>query len=183
MKQYCPSGLLAGLLLALFAGACGQAPNEATTAGAAELREELLQADRDFSALAFEAGVAQAYARFIAADAVQLPDGGMPLNGKQAIVENVAKSLGDVEFSLSWDPVDAQVSASGDLGYTWGYYYVETMGEDGELYAAEGKYANFWRRGADGWEVLLDISNQNEPPFLDELEFDALLEEEAAELP
>lgn len=164
----------------LFVSACGGPGANTSAADPAALREELLQADRDFSALALEQGVARAYERFIAGDAVQLPDGGMPLAGKRAILENVEASVGDIEFSLSWEPVDALVSASGDLGYTWGVYYLETVGEDNEMYPTEGKYANVWLRSAtDGWQVLLDISNQNEPPFPDDLEFDVLLESEA----
>lgn len=173
-------GLTLSLLLTLLTVACSAPEGESVAPDPAALREELLQADRDFAALAFDQGVAQAYARYIAADAVQLPDGGMPLSGKQAILENVEASIGDMEFSLSWDPVDALVSASGEFGYTWGFYYLETPGNDGQLYAYEGKYANVWRRNAGGWEVLLDISNQNEPPFPDELEFDVLLEDEQA---
>jgi len=161
-----------------FATACSNSGTESAAIDPAALRDELLQADKDFSALAFDRGVAQAYEQFVADDAVQLPDGGMPLSGKQAILDNVEASVGDIEFSLSWEPVDALVSASGDLGYTWGFYYLETMGDDGELYAAEGKYANVWRRSeTDGWQVILDVSNQNEPPFPAELEFDALLED------
>ena len=120
---------------------------------------------------------------FIASEAVQLPDGGMPLTGKTAIMENVAASVGDIDFSLSWEPVDAVVSNSGELGYTWGFYYLETMGEDGQLYSADGKYANVWQRASDGWQVVLDVSNQNEPPFLEDLEFDAPLNDDQADLP
>jgi len=170
------------LLLCSFSGffisACDSPGTGSPAPDQAGLRNELLQADKDFSALAFDQGVARAYEQFVAEDAVQLPDGGMPLSNKQAIMENVEASVGDIEFSLSWEPVDAQVSASGDFGYTWGFYYLETMGDDGELYAAEGTYANVWRQSErDGWQVILDVSNQNEPPFPDELEFDALLED------
>jgi ketosteroid isomerase-like protein len=141
------------------------------------LRNELLQADKAFSLLSLDQGVEKAYLRYLDDTAVQLPDGGMPLKGKLAIMANVKASVGDMEFSLSWEPVDVQVSLSGDLGYTWGYYYLEATGEDGELYAAEGKYASVWRHRAEqGWQVVLDTSNQNEPPYLDELEFDLPVE-------
>lgn len=169
--------------LVCFLAACGSSDRDAATANTSALREALLQADSEFSALAFDQGVEKAYERFIAADAVQLPDGGMPLAGKAAIMENVEASVGGIDFSLSWEPEDAVVAASGDLGYTWGYYYLETMTEDGELYAAEGKYANVWRNTPAGWQVVLDVSNQNEPPFPAELEFDALLNEEATPSP
>jgi ketosteroid isomerase-like protein len=161
-----------------FASACSGPEAENPVIDPVALRDELLQADKDFSKLAFDQGVARAYEQFVASDAVQLPDGGMPLSGKQAILDNVEASVGDIEFSLSWEPVDALVSASGDIGYTWGFYYLETLDDNGELYTAEGKYANVWQNSAaDGWQVILDVSNQNEPPFPVELEFDGLLEE------
>ena len=41
------------------------------------------------------------------------------------------------------------------------------------IYAAEGKYASVWRKSFAGrWQVVLDVSNQNEVPYADELEFD-----------
>lgn len=174
---------VASAMLAVLAAACSSPDGQALTTDPAALRQELLQADSEFSLVALEQGVEKAYERFIAADAVQLPDGGMPLTGKKAIMENVEASVGDIDFSLSWEAADAVVSDSGDLGYTWGFYYLETMGEDGQLYSDEGKYANVWRRTANGWQVVLDVSNQNEPPFPEDLEFDALLDEEPADLP
>ena len=179
-SYYYKPSLLPACAAALMLTACGSPePGAAinTVGGDAEaLREELLQTDYEFSAMAVDQGVEQAYERFLASDAVQLPDGGMPLNGKQDIMANVSASLGDTEFSLSWEPVDARVSASGDLGYTWGYYYLEAIGEDGQPYAAEGKYANIWQHSNAGWQVLVDMSNQNEPPYLDELELELPVE-------
>ncbi len=169
--------MLVPLALGLMLAGCGSSEQAGAVVDAVadtqSLREELLQTDYAFSAMAFDQGVERAYERFLAEDAVQLPDGGLPLNGKQDIMANVAASVGDIEFSLSWEPEDAAVSASGDLGYTWGYYYLESSGEDGQAYTAEGKYANVWRHSAaDGWQVLMDMSNQNEPHYFEELELD-----------
>lgn len=139
----------------------------------AEAREALLQADYAFADTALELGVEQAYADFLAADAVQLPDGGLTLVGKAAIMENVAAAVASTDFALTWEPVSAEVAASGELGYTWGNYYLEGTDADGLIYAAEGKYANVWRKSSAGrWQVVLDVSNQNEVPYADELEFD-----------
>ena len=160
------------LLLAL-AGGCAKQP--AAGPDAAALRESLLEADRNFAATALTEGVVMAYEQFLAVDAAQLPDGGLPLVGKESIMANVLAAVADNEFSLSWEPVDAAVAASGDLGYTWGNYFLEGLDPDGETYVAEGKYANVWRySAAAGWQVILDISNQNEILFPDELDFDLL---------
>lgn len=126
-------------------------------------RASLIQADLDFGDAAAEQGLALAYLNYLAADAVQLPDGDFPIEGRDAIYENILLATEGGDFSLSWEPVAAEVSASGDLGYTWGGYRFEAVDESGQLYAYEGKYANFWRKSADGrWEIVLDISNRNQ---------------------
>ena len=74
---------------------------------------------------------------------------------------------------LRWEPVDAMVSSAGDLGFTWGNYVLESVDGDGQLFLSEGKYANVWRKTANGdWRVVLDISNQNELLFEQSIEFD-----------
>ena len=168
----------AALLLVLVSGCTDQrsAPDPGST------REALLAADRDFATTALTEGVVAAYERFLAGDAVQLPDGGLPLDGVESIMANVRAAVADNEFSLSWEPVDAVVAASGDLGFTWGNYFLDGLDIDGEEYVAEGKYANVWRySSAAGWQVVLDISNQNETIYPDELDFGLLSDEFSGE--
>ena len=147
---------------------------------AVDARQQLLEADYAFSELALEAGIEAAYGEYLAEDATQLPDGGLPLSGKESIMANLIASAADTEFALSWEPAAAVVSREGDLGYTWGNYFLESVDEEGRLFTAEGKYANVWRRDQGEWKVILDISNQNEAPYPDELDFELLLDEEAA---
>ncbi|MBT8422293.1 MAG: DUF4440 domain-containing protein, partial [Gammaproteobacteria bacterium] len=145
-------------------------------------RDSLLQTDRDFAASALTEGVVAAYDKYLAADAVQLPDGALPLDGKEAIMANVLGAVADNEFSLSWEPVNAEVAASGDLGYTWGNYFLEGIDIDGASFEAEGKYASVWRYSSDsGWQVVLDISNDNEMLFPEELDFGLLTEDFGAD--
>ncbi|MDP6436106.1 MAG: DUF4440 domain-containing protein [Gammaproteobacteria bacterium] len=129
-------------------------------------RASLIQADLDFGDTALQQGLAPAYLQFLADDAVQLPDGDLPIEGRDAIYENILLATEDGSFSLSWEPVAAEVSASGDLGYTWGGYRFEAQDESGQPVSYEGKYANFWRKSAKGrWQIVLDISNQNQVAY------------------
>jgi len=147
----------------VFLVACEQASVEAPVESPQALRATLFEADLAFAALAVDAGIEAAYEAYLAADAVQLPDGGEARQGKAAIMVNVAEAAADSEFTLSWEPLDGRVAAGGDLGFTWGRYYLEGIDAEGRLYEAEGKYANFWQRDSGGaWRVVLDISNQNE---------------------
>jgi ketosteroid isomerase-like protein len=150
-----------GLLIAAALAACSEGAGP--LADPEQAREALLEADRGFAQRALEAGIEAAYEEFLSEDAVQLPDGGAPLAGKTAIMANVAEAAAAADFELSWAPAQAQVSASGDLGYTWGRYFLDGVDAEGQPYSDEGKYANVWAREADGrWRVVLDISNQNE---------------------
>jgi len=153
------------LLLAVLAGGwlagCDRLPEQVVQRGPD--RDALLAADRAFAERAVNVGIEEAYEEFLSDDAVQLPDGGAPLTGKAAIMANVAEAAAAADFELTWAPTAARVSTSGDLGYTWGRYYLDGIDVDGQAYTDEGKYANVWARDANGeWRVVLDISNQNE---------------------
>ncbi len=128
-------------------------------------RESLLQQDLRFADVAYEEGVAEAYRRFMAEDAIQLPDGGLAIGGRDAIYADMLAITDGVEFSLTWEPLEVEVAASGDLGYTWGIYYYESLDEIGAPFVAEGKYVYLWRKNEGRWELILDITNQTEPDY------------------
>jgi ketosteroid isomerase-like protein len=130
-------------------------------AGAEQARTSLLERDLAFGNAVAEFGLAEAYRLFLAEDAVQLPDGDRPLQGRTAIYEQIIDATRDSDFLLSWRPEVAEVSLSGDLGYTWGTYWLELLDEEGNPVVLDGNYVNVWRKSATGvWEVIVDISNQ-----------------------
>ena len=122
--------------------------------------ESLLETDHEFARHSREHGAAAAFDRYLADDAIQLPDRGEVIHGRVAIVDGL-QALED-GWVLDWTPAHAEVSDDGSMGWTWGRY---------ELYRAAtpdakqlGKYLNVWRRGADGrWRVAADIGNQAPP--------------------
>jgi len=64
--------------------------------------------------------------------------------------------------TLSWEPAFADVSSSGDLGYTWGRYTLTVpSGKKGKEPLVEmGTYVTVWRHMAvGGWKVVLDGGN------------------------
>ncbi|TDJ43059.1 MAG: DUF4440 domain-containing protein [Gammaproteobacteria bacterium] len=129
--------------------------------GGEQARTSLLERDLEFANTVAQSGLAEAYRLYLAEDAVQLPDGDWPLQGRNTIYQQIRNATQDSDFSLSWKPAAAEVSVSGDLGYTWGTYWLETVDETGELLVLEGNYLNVWRKSADDvWEVVVDISNQ-----------------------
>lgn len=160
---------LIGFIFLALAG-CDQRAVDTPPAQVIDLEQErqnLLQQDQRFAEVAYTEGVAEAYRRFMAADAIQLPDGGLAIGGRDAIYEDLLAQTEGAEFSLSWEPLEVEIAASGDLGYTWGIYYYEALDELGAPYVAEGKYVYLWRKNAGRWELILDITNQTEPVYED----------------
>ena len=125
-------------------------------------RQRLLETDGEFSRTSVELGAVEAFYRFFADDAVQLPGGGHPVYGRESIYEVMS---GQPEYTMTWEPEDADVSRSGDFGYTWGTFKIFIEGEDGRQGVGYGKYVNVWKKQGDGsWKVVLDIGNQSPPP-------------------
>ena len=122
--------------------------------------QSLLDADKAFAQASIDHGAAEAFNRFLAEDALQLSHGSAPTNGREAIVGGMGG-----EYSLTWEPQRAEVSASDDLGWTWGTYIFEVPQDDGGSSVSHGKYLNVWRKPPGGdWEVIVDMGNQSPAP-------------------
>ena len=146
------------VILMMGLGGCATSglPINGATADAAGVREVLLKADRDFSALSAQQGFPAAVTAWFAEDAVELPNKENPVIGKSAILANLAAQ--PAPGFLSWEPRRAE--ASGDLGYTWGEYKLQYRENGGVAQMKTGKYVSIWKRQADGgWKVIVDIGN------------------------
>jgi ketosteroid isomerase-like protein len=61
-------------------------------------------------------------------------------------------------MTLSGEPIKADVSHSGDLGYAYGSYEV------GGAKPEKGYYARVWKRDAQGrWRIVMDVTNPIPP--------------------
>jgi ketosteroid isomerase-like protein len=123
----------------------------------------LQRLERDFMKAAAERGAA-GYLSYYADDAVEVPDGEGLVRGKTDIAKE-AGYLNDKSNRLTWTPVGADVSASGDLGYTFGSYEFHGVDKDGTPIFAMGKYTTIWKLQKDGsWKVVLDMGNRSPTP-------------------
>jgi len=120
--------------------------------------ETMKQLEGDFLKAALERG-STGYMSYYAEDAVELPNGADAIVGKA----NIAKGMGfldDKNNRLTWSPVAADVSASGDLGYTWGNFEFRSKLKDGSETVEHGKYMSIWKRQPDDtWKVAVDMGN------------------------
>jgi ketosteroid isomerase-like protein len=132
--------------VALLAG-CTQTDTE-------RYKAEIIAADKAFSASSAKEGPKAAFLQAIARDCKLLSDtrvGADAVNSAFIQLPPTAK--------LTWEPSFVDVSASGDLGYTWGRYTLNVPMT--KLGAAPlirmGTYVTIWKRQSNGaWKVVLD---------------------------
>jgi ketosteroid isomerase-like protein len=120
-------------------------------------RLAVVEAERAFARTAATKGTRDAFLEFLADDGIIFQPG--PVNGKQFWRERPAgKGL------LSWEPVFADVSRAGDLGYTTGPFEFRPNGA-GDKPAAYGQYFTIWKKQPDGtWKAVLDRGTGNPKP-------------------
>jgi ketosteroid isomerase-like protein len=127
-------------------------------------RAALMALDAHFSDEVAAKGFA-AFDGFFADDAVYLPTFEPRVEGKKAIMESFRPLFDDHTLKLTWIPLRAEVSASGDLGWTTGSYELTRFDEKGAPHVRRGKYVTIWHRQADGsWKAVLDGGNPDTPP-------------------
>jgi len=120
---------------------------------------ELTQLDDAWSRAAATRN-ADTVASFYAADAIAYPPNAAIAIGQAAAKEVWASYFADSTFSISWKTEHAEVSNSGDLGFTAGTYEDSFRGPDGALVTERGKYLCVWAKQADGsWKATHDMWN------------------------
>jgi ketosteroid isomerase-like protein len=119
----------------------------------------LAKLDDEWSAAAVARDVDRV-ASFYAEDAIAYPPGEPVAVGKAAAKKVWAAYFADPSFSISWKTLRAEVSKSGELGYTSGTYEASYKGPDGKPVAEKGKYLCTWKLQADGtWKAVHDMWN------------------------
>ncbi|HET9482671.1 MAG TPA: nuclear transport factor 2 family protein [Xanthomonadales bacterium] len=144
------------LLLALAGVACAPA----VAAGDADY-EALVAAERAFAAMSPQAGVSAAFRAFIAPDAIMFRPG--PVRA----ADYYAAPATDAPILLDWAPERAEISASGDLGWTIGPALIRPKAEPEK--AGGTHFFSIWQRNAAGeFRNVLDIGINHDPVPLSE---------------
>ena len=146
---------LVAAIVGLSAG-CG------TSVNVEQQRSALLAVDREWSQTATDVNKFMSY---LAADASVYPQGMPIVTGSEAIRETFTKMTSAPGFSLQWSATKADVSTSGDLGYTTGTYQMTMNDAAGKPTTEKGKYVTVWKKQSNGqWRVTDDIFNADAPP-------------------
>jgi len=107
----------------------------------------------------------KAFLSFWAEDAAIFPPGNPILVGKEKILASWSDVVSNPDVSLTWSPDKVEVSASGDLGYTYGNYRWTGRDSAGRPAVHNGKYVTIWRKEKDGqWRAVVDLGTPSDPP-------------------
>lgn len=143
--------------LVLLAGAAAAAP-----------KDDLLAADRAFSAMSVAQGAHAAFLAFMTDDVRLYTGAHPPLIGKPAVAAFYAEAEKDPNYQkqrLEWTPLEAEAAPDGVLGLTRGTWIFTAPKTDGTLFQATGYYVTAWRRQGDGsYKFCLDIGGADKPP-------------------
>ena len=143
-------------LAALSLSACGW--DSAGVDVEAEKRR-LMETSREWSQVAQSRDVDRTLA-YWAEDAVILSPGEPERRGKAAIRAYLEASFEVPGFRVSWEPIEATVAASGDLGFLIERTEVTVSGPEGQPVTQQFRALTVWRKNADGaWRNIVDISN------------------------
>lgn len=124
-----------------------------------QYKQEIINADIAMSDLAVKEGFFTALSENADDGFVKLGEGSYPIIGKDEF-DNMFKDKSGPK-TLTWKPEQADVSQSGDLGYTWGYWKFEMPDT-----TVHGNYFTVWKRdNKDGiWKMALDGGNSTPGP-------------------
>lgn len=137
--------------LLVLAGAC----QGSQTSDVEKWKSEIVETEKAFAAMAKEQGIPEAFVAFAADDAVILRNNTL-FKGKAGIGSSFSQATAD-KRELTWAPDFVDVSAAGDLGYTYGKYSVSVTDSLGNKTVNEGIFHTVWKRQPDGtWKFVWD---------------------------
>jgi ketosteroid isomerase-like protein len=146
--------VLSFLVLTMFLFQC----SNIRTVDVASEKAGILKADREFSDYSSKNGMKKALELFGDETMVMLRENSMPVVGKAAF-NDLYKDFDDSRTTLVWEPLFADVSASGDLGYSYGIYTITVTSDS--LKTEKGTYLSIWKKDREGkWKFVVDTGNE-----------------------
>jgi ketosteroid isomerase-like protein len=140
----------------LVTAVAGGANNTQRIDVSASLRS-IVEAEHSFGKAVAAKGVRDGFLEYLADDAVVFHPG--PVSGKEW-----TRARPPSTGYLTWEPIVADVSRTGDLGYTTGPWEYRPKGVKDQP-SAFGNYVTLWnRQPGEPWRVILDIGTGNPQP-------------------
>lgn len=121
---------------------------------------QLVQEDLKFSELSRTSGRNTSFLHYCADNAVLLADNHLPISGRQQI-QSYLETSDDSTYVLTWEPLFAQIAESGELGYTYGVFFLEWKEKSEKNKDSYGTYTTIWEKNTEGqWRFVLDTGNK-----------------------
>jgi ketosteroid isomerase-like protein len=141
------------LLIALALG-CVSAPGVAAPAASVAASpqaavEELLAADRAFSAASAATNLVDGIAAMLDETVVMPAPDATFAKGKEAAIAVLKGTPANVDAKAEWAPVRGGISADGQHGFTFGYMTIRKDGAPDR----QAKYLSYWVKRPAGWRV------------------------------
>ena len=123
--------------------------------------KELIKTDMEFSEKSVKDGMSAAFIAYADEDVILMRDKQFPILGIKELKEYYS-NIKSGNAKLEWSPVKAEVSRSGELGYTFGNWIYSTKNSKDTVY---GNYVTIWKKQKDSsWKFVLDGGNTTPPP-------------------
>lgn len=136
------------LIAAILVVACGVPSNQE------DVSKEIVETEKAFEKMAAEKSIAEAF-YFFAADSAVIKRGDELIKGKEAIRAYYQRQANQ-EATVNWAPDFVDVSASGDLAYTYGKY-LWRIKTDTATNEYRGVFHTVWKRQPDNsWKYVWD---------------------------
>ncbi|UOG76455.1 nuclear transport factor 2 family protein [Hymenobacter tibetensis] len=139
------------LLLAATGFLCYSASLTSATHGNQSDYQALLSAERAFAAFTGKHGIKAGFTRYLAEEALVV------VKGRYQLGKPIYEKMPEQATLLSWWPVYADLSASGDFGYTTGPFEVRPQAAT-DTPVGFGHFTSVWRKTSTGeWKVVADV--------------------------
>lgn len=130
-----------------------------TGATPSQVADELLAADRAFSAASSKTDLVSGLSAMFASDVTMPIPGGRFAQTSAEAITALKANPDNPTSKATWVPVRAGVSADGLQGFTYGY--ITTTKADNTN--VNGKYLSYWVKGPQGWRVAVYKRSQRAP--------------------
>lgn len=120
--------------------------------------DPMINAETSFAAYSVEYGMKAAFLKYLDSNSVVF-EKGQPVNG----IESWSKRP-EAKGILNWKPFYAEISQSGDLGFTSGSWTFQPNSINDSI-AARGGFNSIWKKNKNGeWKNIVDLGVSKTPP-------------------
>jgi ketosteroid isomerase-like protein len=130
-----------------------------------QLNKSLINTDKNFYKVSTQKGLGNAFIDFADDSVIIIRNKEFPIIGKAELVKYYLNHESDIK-SLYWEPVRAEVSPDGQLGYTFGKWEYRDVDKNGKKDTEYGNYLTVWKKQKDNsWKYVYDGGGSTPGPL------------------